>query len=124
MPLGATFQGHCSAPECSGPQSLIPEPLTEDRLRDHCNCGYARTQCTRFPKDAQADAIRFHIASQDDVTIQLIWIREKDHAPIEHGTLIFLIREDRWQSPPSTDLLTLQAQAFLTTHHHRAAAGP
>ncbi len=48
--------------------------------REVCNCGYARGLCAHFPNDANADAVRFSIVGE-----RLIYILEKDHAPLEHG---------------------------------------
>jgi len=48
--------------------------------RETCDCGYARGRCAHFPDDAGADAVRFSMAGE-----RLIYILEKDHAPLEHG---------------------------------------
>ena len=50
--------------------------------RETCNCGYARGRCAHFPDDAGADAVRFSMAGE-----RLIYIFEKDHAPVEHGEM-------------------------------------
>src|SRR5688572_14336214 len=50
-PLGAVYTGVCHA---------RPEPVTpEDVVLEHCNFGYGRDVCPRFPHDATADAVRF-----------------------------------------------------------------
>jgi hypothetical protein len=53
----------------------------ETEQREICNTGYARGRCDRFPTDAEADAVRF--SSNRDGT--LVYILEKDHAPVRHG---------------------------------------
>ncbi len=45
-----------------------------------CNFGYARHRCANFPQDALVDAVRFSILTE------LIWIAEREHAPVAHGT--------------------------------------
>src|SRR5215831_20741697 len=55
LPLGGFWAGVCGA-----------EALTDDKKRSSvlldlrcCNLGYARGQCSRFPNDGEADAVRF-----------------------------------------------------------------
>ena len=81
-PLGVLCSGECHA----GAQ---PQPADHDR----CNFGYARDLCPRFPGDAPADAVRF--AAPD------LYILERDHSPVEHGTV-----------PPSRPLLAAQFRMF------------
>jgi hypothetical protein len=78
LPLGGAWAGECVAGGAG--------ELTEAVQRDLCNCGYARGRCDRFPASAIADAVRFsaiggHAAGDN----RLIYIFEKDHAPVEHG---------------------------------------
>ena len=54
----------------------------ESVQRETCNCGYARGRCSHFPDDAAVDAVRFSMAGE-----RLIYIFEKDHAPVEHGVI-------------------------------------
>jgi hypothetical protein len=70
LPLGDAWAGECVA----GGQPL------ETVQRETCNCGYARGRCAHFPEDARADAVRFSMAGE-----RLIYIFEKNHAPLEHG---------------------------------------
>jgi len=78
--------------------------------REVCNCGYARGRCGHFPDDERVDAVRFSLGTGD----RLIYILEKDHAPIEHGEI-----------NGATDLrepLASLARAFRESSR-RAAAG-
>jgi hypothetical protein len=75
------------------------EPL-ERVQREFCNSGYARGKCSRFPAETAADAVRFSAQPQG----RLLYILEKDHAPLEHGEI-----------DPEEDLrepLAMQAKAF------------
>jgi hypothetical protein len=72
-------------------------------LRDLCNTGYARGRCDRFPAGAFADAVRFSRTADG----RLIYILEKDHAPVEHGEM------DAARDP--REPLASQARAFLAS---------
>ncbi len=92
MPLGASWWGECS---------LAPgAALRESELREHCNLGYARGKCARFPHDAEFDAYRFSHSGT-----QLIFIRERAHSPLTHG----LVQITHQNTP-----LDAQARAFLS----------
>ena len=70
----------------------------EQEQREICNTGYARGRCAKFPANAEADAVRFS-ADRDGV---VVYILEKDHAPLRHGVV-----SDQLESP-----LREQASAF------------
>jgi hypothetical protein len=72
LPLGDAWAGACTVGSAWEPA----EPMQ----RETCNCGYVRGRCAHFPDDAGADAVRFSMAGE-----RLIYILEKDHAPLEHG---------------------------------------
>jgi hypothetical protein len=99
LPLGGAWGGECSA--AGKPSEAIQ--------RDLCNCGYARGRCAEFPADSAADAVRFSYTSQG----RLIYILEKDHAPVEHGEI------DVSNDP--REPLTAQARAFANGQAFRVA---
>ena len=75
LPLGDAWGGTCTAGgDCEPPEST---------QREICNCGYARGRCNHFPESDTADAVRFSISAGE----RLIYILEKDHAPMEHGEI-------------------------------------
>src|ERR1700739_4113782 len=55
----------------------------ESTQREVCNCGYARGRCEHFPAGMEADAVRFSMGPGE----RLIYIFEKDHAPLEYGEI-------------------------------------
>lgn len=75
LPLGDAWGGECTA-GCA-------EQPAESAQRDVCNNGYARGRCAHFPDDSAADAVRFSLAAGE----RLIYILEKDHAPLEYGEI-------------------------------------
>jgi hypothetical protein len=75
LPLGDAWAGECTA-ECT-------EQPAESIQREVCNCGYARGRCEHFPAGVEADAVRFSMGADG----RLIYIFEKDHAPLEHGDI-------------------------------------
>ena len=100
LPLGAAYSGVCRARP-----GQAHEP-SEDHQRELCNCGYARGRCSDFPPNAAADAVRFSAKSAHVI----VYILEKDHAPLRHGVLEFpaAVVEDA--------LLLSQARAFVQNH--------
>ena len=110
LPLGDAYGGSCQAP-ASGPF----EP-PEEIQRDLCNCGYARGRCSHFPDNGAADAVRFSVTGDQDGRVTLVYILEKDHAPMEHGSI----------DEAATGVLeptASQARAFVDSYLRRRAAG-
>jgi len=75
LPLGGAWAGECTA-------GCAEQPV-ESTQREVCNSGYARGRCAHFPNGMEADAVRFSMRGNG----RLIYIFEKDHAPIEHGEI-------------------------------------
>lgn len=73
VPLGEPYLGNCSHTTLEIPP---------DDQAKACNFGYPRNRCPHFPEDSKVDAVRFSMASPTT----LIWITERDHAPVSHGT--------------------------------------
>jgi hypothetical protein len=94
-PLGGVYTGVCHA----GPEPVAPE----DAVLEHCNFGYGRNVCPRFPHDASADAVRFTYYGG-----QLIYVLEREYSPCQHGTGSTL--------DPST-VLGHQAAVFTSNTH-------
>jgi hypothetical protein len=110
LPLGAPYAGSCHA------DPALPFEPPEMQQREQCNCGYARSRCAQFPAGAKGDAVRFSIAAHSSRRVELIYVLEKDHAPMEHERLVYLSREDRWEAPQVPELVSSQARAFLDSH--------
>ena len=73
-PLGRVYIGACEAG---------PEPATPGlELLEHCNFGYGRGECPRFPADAAIDAVRFTRYKGE-----LIYVLERECTPVEHGNI-------------------------------------
>jgi hypothetical protein len=72
-PLGDIYTGMCAAGSSLG--APPPESI------EHCNFGYGRGECPRFPVDAVIDAVRFTRYKGE-----LIYVLEKECTPIEHGS--------------------------------------
>lgn len=110
MPLGEAYSGTCRA----RPNEFHVPP--EAHLREACNCGYARAGCDRFPEGSAADAVRFSLAELNGGKLGVIYVLEKDHAPVSHGTLEFLVEADAFANADLDALLLRQARAFVRTY--------
>jgi hypothetical protein len=115
FPLGDPFGGACHA----RPADVIEPP--EARQRELCNCGYARGRCDRFPGDSAADAVRFSVTDDKPNRLSVVYVVEKDHAPVAFGTLEYLIADARLDGPHMSDVLVQQARAFLESYLSRRA---
>jgi hypothetical protein len=115
LPLGDPYFGECHA------DPAAPHEPSEAHQRERCNCGYARYGCEHFPEDAAADAVRFSVLLDSGGRIELVYVVEKDYAPAEHGHLVYVADEDRWEGPHTSELLARQARAFLESHRSRVA---
>jgi len=80
-----------------------------------CNCGYARRRCSRFPDNGAADAVRFSVIGDQNGRLTVIYILEKDHAPVEHGLM-----DD---AASAREPLASQARAFVQSCLRQRAAG-
>jgi len=114
--LGDSFGGACHA----HPAEVI-EPPEAQHQRDLCNCGYARGRCDRFPGGNAPDAVRFSVTDDTPARLLVVYVVEKDHAPAEFGTLEYLIADARLDGPVISDILALQARAFLESYLRRRA---
>jgi hypothetical protein len=111
LPLGAGWTGNCRA---SG-QELA---ASDTHLREFCNLGYA-TACPHLPQGRDWDAIRFSVARANVSQVALRYVCELDHAPIEHGELIFDLASEAWlNAQPDLRVLRL-AKCYLETYRTR-----
>lgn len=99
-PLGGIFEGECAR-----------GGVCDARL---CNFGYARGVCAHFPADAAADAVRFSMPAED----RLVWILERDHAPVAHGVLAW---KDGQLASAVDDPMAAQARVFVNVSLRRRA---
>jgi hypothetical protein len=109
LPLGAGWKGHCTAPGHSG------EVPTEEQLRDGCNLGYARHCCWR-PADRPWDSTRFGVSKESEQRIALCYVCEKEHHPVEHGTLEYDPLQGRWNSTHPDQRLQRMAESYMESY--------
>jgi len=113
-PLGDAYQGECrSACATAQPDETI--------LRQYCNFGYGRGHCGSFPGDAEADAVRFHIAGEFGQSIRLQYVLEKDCWPILYGTADFSMATQEFIAGPTDEILRRQAAVFIESYCRRKA---
>ena len=117
FPLGGLFGGACHA----HPDEVVEPPETQQR--ELCNCGYARGRCDRFPGDGSADAVRFSVTDETEGRVAVLYVLEKDHAPVEHGTLEYSIDDASLMQSRLGDILAQQARTFIESYLGRRARG-
>jgi hypothetical protein len=115
LPLGCGWTGHCTAP---GHENAAPSP---EELRDFCNLGYAEN-CGRLPRERAWDSVRFGARTVPNNGknftgyIHIHYVRERDHRPVEHGTLKFDTTTTRWELTHSDDRVQRMAECFLASY--------
>jgi len=117
LPLGAGWTGTCSAAgEPTSTDRAIP--VDDNSIRDFCNLGYA-TACPRLPSSRDWDAIRFSVANSTPEQITLLYVCERDHAPMAHGTMTYDLATSVWRDPhPDARVLRL-ATSYVHSYRVR-----
>jgi hypothetical protein len=117
LPLGGWWKGVCLA--------LPGAPYAEAGAAGggccdaHCNLGYARGECARFPAGEGPDAVRFTISGHEGTAIRIYYVVECDHHPFAHGRLEYSPAAAGFLAPPETAILARQAQAYVESYLRR-----
>jgi len=59
------------------------------------------------------------VTEDSPTRLSVIYVVEKDHAPVSHGTLEYSIADARLNGPVLSDVLMQQARAFLESYLRR-----
>jgi hypothetical protein len=113
LPLGDPYTGVCRVHPM---REWLPG---QETLRDCCNIGYARHRCPRFPRDSAADAFRFSVVNDADGAVQVFYVAEREHCPVEHGTLEFVIESGQFRNGHSGETFLKQARAYVQSYLRR-----
>ena len=69
--------------------------------------------------------MRFSVTDDTPTKLLVVYVIEKDHAPVEFGTLEYSwvndVADARLDGPVISDVLIQQARAFLESYLHRRA---
>lgn len=115
LPLGCGWAGRCTAP---GHENI---QLSADELHQ-CNLGYAEA-CSRLPQHRRIDSVRFAIkaavvdeaAARNRSAVELIYVCERQHRPVEHGTVEFDQVAAKWLRTHEDPRIQTMAECFLET---------
>jgi len=113
LPLGDSWDGTCRA---DPDRPCRPDNPT---LRTHCNLGYARGNCDRFPASDGPDAVRFTVSGDDGATVRIYAVVERDHHPFAHRPLEYLRADSAFTAPAADDLMDRQARAYVESYLRR-----
>ncbi|MGH9647625.1 MAG: hypothetical protein ACRD4E_12515 [Bryobacteraceae bacterium] len=72
--------------------------------------------CDRVPGGSAPEAVRFSVTDDTPDRLSVIYVVEKDHAPVEFGTLQYAVESARLEGPVTSDVLVRQARAFLESY--------
>jgi hypothetical protein len=116
LPLGAGWTGNCRA---SGDEIAA----TDAHLREFCNLGYA-TACPHLPQRHDWDAVRFSVAHAGRDELALHFVCELNHAPVDHGQLIYDLRKEAWREDPADLRVRTLASRYVESYRMRQTAAP
>lgn len=114
LPLGAGYAGCCMAPGYERAEA------SESELRDFCNLGYS-AGCARLPRDRTVDANRF-LVTQSGSELTVVFCSERDHLPVEHGTLRFDPARQVWTAPHADGCVQRQAKCAVESFRRTGAS--
>src|SRR6476620_8489137 len=113
LPLGAAWRGACTVPG----GELVQLGAVE---LESCNLGYAQA-CPRLPKERAADAVRFAVNKESTERLQIQFVLESKHLPIDCGTLQYDRIAQSWTSEHSDSRIQRLADCFLEVYLERNA---
>jgi len=120
LPLGCGWSGQCTAPQHEG------EMPSAEELQRFCNLGYANG-CRRLPAERSWDAVRFaaRAANQSGKSaggrIQVRYVCERGHLPVEHGLLEYDPVEKRWERGHPDRRVQSMAECFLAAQAEKVS---
>ena len=117
LPLGAGWTGSCCASD-PNPDASATVLVDPNYVRDFCNLGYALA-CPRLPAARDWDAIRFSVAGSSAEQITFLFVCEKDHAPIAHGTMTYDLAGEAWRDPHPDSRVRRLAASYLHAYRVR-----
>ncbi|MHB8216872.1 MAG: hypothetical protein ACYDDS_12420 [Candidatus Sulfotelmatobacter sp.] len=116
LPLGCGWSGQCAAP------GHVGETPSQQELQEFCNLGYA-AGCGRLPQERVWDSVRFAARTlcRDGERvpggrIQVRYVCERGHLPVEHGVLEFDSVAARWDKLHSDERVQRLAECFLASY--------
>jgi hypothetical protein len=112
LPLGAGWNGHCSAP---GHEGTLP---SDQELHEFCNLGYA-AKCSRLPSERECDAVRFSVARDHGSRLQLWFVCETGHRPATHGALEYDVERSQWTSSHADLRIQKMAECYVQAYLQR-----
>ena len=116
LPLGCGWSGQCAAP---GHEGEVPSP---EELQEFCNLGYAHG-CARLPPLRIWDSVRFgarticgDAKSASIGRIQVRYVCERAHRPVEHGVLVFDSVRAHWDQQHRDARVQRMAECFVASY--------
>jgi hypothetical protein len=111
VPLGDPCRGYCTA---HADESVTPGA---EELRSFCNTGYVKGRCGRFPNLPDVpDAIRFSLEQDCGGSLTLMYIEEKEYAPLRFGTLSYDVLGGTFAEQSEPENLRAQGHMFATSY--------
>ena len=111
--LGDLYAGICRA--------AAPWRPDDRTVAEHCNIGYARGRCPRFPDLESRDAVRFSVATHGGAVVRILYSLERDHRPLSHGVLEYSTAAGEFVDASGDAALERLAAAYIRSYLRRTA---
>lgn len=108
LPLGSGWRGICTSP-------MAVSPPDDHMIQERCNLGYA-LECPNLPVAREFDAVRFSVSKCLNGVVTLSFVCERDHRPIQHGTIDFSRVDQRWISGHADPRIQKMAECYLDSY--------
>ncbi len=112
LPLLDEYDGVCHA-------TNSPFPVPRDLRFRCCNHGYPVGTCGFFPSTESRSCIRFDIIACTEEAVELLFIAERDHAPVDWRRLRFLRSTEQVQPALSDSAARAQVVSFCRSYLRR-----
>jgi hypothetical protein len=97
------------------------EAPSQEELREFCNLGYAEG-CGRLPRERVWDSVRFAARTASGAGcapgehVQIRYVCERGHRPVEHGVLEVDVQGSRWLRQHADSRVQRMAECFLESY--------
>jgi len=114
LPLLDEYEGFCQA-------GAAPVPAPETVRFEHCNRGYSRGCCDRFPAGETRSGLRYDIAERSTTALLVLCIEEQDYTPLRWHSVRYFFEGERLEPEPPDGCERAQLLAFCRGYMRRSS---
>lgn len=112
LPLFDEYEGFCQA-------GTAPVIAPEAVRFEHCNRGYSRGCCDRFPPGELRSGLRYDIVERSAAALLVLCIEEQDYTPLRWHSVRYFLEGERLEPEPPDGCVRAQLLAFCRGYLRR-----